>query len=61
MDFSDRLALSIPDAAKAVGISRSKLYELLDGKQLRSLKIGGRRLIMRRDLESFLEAAREAA
>ena len=61
MDFNDRLALSIPDAAKAVGISRSKLYELLDERALASLKIGGRRLILRSDLEAFLEAAREPA
>jgi excisionase family DNA binding protein len=61
MELHDRLALSIPDAAKAAGISRSKLYELIEDKELRSLKIGGRRLIMRSDLEAFLEAAREAA
>ena len=63
MDFNERLALSIPDAARAAGISRSKLYQLLDDKEpkLKSLKIGGRRLILRSDLEAFLRAAREAA
>ena len=59
--ISERIALSIPDAAKAASISRSKLYELIDNRELQSIKVGGRRLILRTDLQAFLEAAREAA
>ena len=61
MDLTERLALSIPDAARAISISRSRLYELMDEKRLNSVKIGGRRLILKRDLEALLEASREAA
>jgi excisionase family DNA binding protein len=61
MYFEERLALSVPSAAQMAGISRSKLYQFLHGGSLRSFKLGGRRLILRKDLEAFLEAAREAA
>jgi len=61
MDLHERLALSIPHAARAAGISRSKLYELLAQARLPSVKIGGRRLILCADLHAFLEAARVAA
>lgn len=52
----DRLAYSPAEAAEAIGISRAKLYELLEAGELRSVKIGRRRLIRAADLESLLDA-----
>lgn len=52
----ERLAYRIADAAFVSGISRSKLYELLSGSKLASVKIGARRLIRARDLAGLLES-----
>ena len=43
-DLPDRL-LSIDEAAKALGIGRSMTYELIGRGDLRSLKIGRRRVV----------------
>jgi excisionase family DNA binding protein len=39
------LAVSPAKAARMLGIGRTKLYELIDSRQLRSAKIGNRRLV----------------
>lgn len=36
---------SIPDAAKALGVGRSKLYELIAEQRLETVAIGRRRLV----------------
>jgi len=62
MDISDRIALSIPDACKAGGFSRSFAYDEIKARRLESVKVGGRRLILRSDLEAYFERCkREAA
>lgn len=43
--LSEQLAVSPEKAARLLGIGRTKLYELIDTHQLRSAKIGNRRLI----------------
>jgi excisionase family DNA binding protein len=51
---------SINDAAVRLGLSRTTLYELMASGQLRSIKVGKRRLIPRdaqRDLLASLTAA----
>ena len=50
----ERLALRINDAVQVSGLSRSTLYKLLTAGNLRAVKIGGRRLILRKDLEALL-------
>jgi excisionase family DNA binding protein len=40
----DTLLCSIPDAAKALGVGRSKLYELIGEGRLETVTIGRRRL-----------------
>lgn len=57
----DRMAFGLDDAADAIGVSRRSLYGYMTNGRLKTVKIGGRRLILRKDLEAFLEAAREAA
>jgi excisionase family DNA binding protein len=51
----ERLAYGITDAAFVSGISRSKIYELLNSGVLPSVKIGARRLIRARDLADLLD------
>lgn len=41
----DPLLCSIPDAAKALGVGRSKLYELIGEGRLETVTIGRRRLV----------------
>jgi excisionase family DNA binding protein len=52
----DKLALRVNEAAVAAGISRSSIYKLMGEGKLRTTKVGGRRLILRADLEALLEA-----
>ena len=51
-----QLAYRIPDAAKAIGLSRSTLYYLAKQGKLRIRKVGGRSLITREDLLSLLQS-----
>ena len=48
------LAVTIPDAVKATGMSRSALYEALKRGDLTALKAGRRTLISFADLEAYL-------
>ncbi|MGB5759070.1 MAG: helix-turn-helix domain-containing protein [Acidimicrobiales bacterium] len=57
MDRSSiQLAYSVPDAAAMIGISRRTCYELMTSGQLRSVKLGRRRLIRHTDLVAFVDA-----
>ena len=51
---NERIALRIRDASIVSGLSRSTLYELLKAGKIRTVKIGGRRLILRDSLEALL-------
>jgi excisionase family DNA binding protein len=43
--LGERLTCSVAEASKAVGLSRSKLYELMSGGEVQSVTIGRRRLV----------------
>ncbi|MFM9938656.1 MAG: helix-turn-helix domain-containing protein [Hyphomicrobiaceae bacterium] len=60
-DFQPAIALRIDAAVKASGLSRSTLYEHIARGRLKAIRVGGRRLILRRDLQEFLEGFRGAA
>jgi excisionase family DNA binding protein len=49
-----KLAYRIDEAVKATGLGRSFLYERMAEGSLKSVKIGGRRLILQEDLMAFL-------
>jgi excisionase family DNA binding protein len=51
----DRL-LSIDEAARAFGIGRSRLYDEIGAGRLRSIKVGGRRLIAAASIADFIAA-----
>lgn len=59
-----RLLLTVPEAAEALAISRSKLYELLATNALASIRIDGSRRIPLSALEDYVSrllAERKAA
>lgn len=55
------LLLRPEQAAQALGIGRSKVYELISSGALRSVKIGGARRIPAAALTEFVAALEEVA
>jgi excisionase family DNA binding protein len=55
----DPIAVTVPTALKLSGLGRTKLYELIAMKQIRSVRVGARRLIDFASLKAFL-TSREA-
>lgn len=51
-----QLNVSIPEAARALGISRSVTYELLNAGKLKSVKIGSRRLVTVASVMAFADS-----
>ena len=47
-------AIAIPQACERIGLSRSTLYELLNQRQIPSIKVGRRRLVRIEDLDRWL-------
>ncbi|MGH9107291.1 MAG: helix-turn-helix domain-containing protein [Acidimicrobiales bacterium] len=50
-------AVSVEVAARLLGLSRSSLYELLERGALRSVKVGGRRLVPVAAIDDFLSVS----
>ncbi|WP_406854674.1 helix-turn-helix domain-containing protein [Alsobacter sp. KACC 23698] len=50
----EELGLSVPDAVRTSGVSRSKLYEALAAGELRAKKYGRRTIILRDELKAWL-------
>ena len=48
------LSVSVEEAARLLGLGRSNLFKLMESGELRSVKVGSRRLVPRRALEEFL-------
>ena len=51
----NRLAYPPVEAASLIGVSRSRIYELLTTGEIPSLKIGRNRRIRHEDLQGFLD------
>jgi excisionase family DNA binding protein len=60
-DDMDKLLLTPPEAATALGIGRSKVYELMQTGQLQSVHIGACRRVPAEALHAFLERLRTAS
>ncbi len=56
-----KYAMSIIDAANETSFSRSYIYLKIKDGTLPTIKVGGRRLVLRADLESYIESFRKAA
>lgn len=54
-----RLALSPAQAAHAIGIGNTSMYEIIGSGVLASFKIGRRRLIRVQELERYLKALQD--
>jgi len=52
-----RLALSPEQAAAALGVGRTTVYQLIASGRLRSLRVGRRRIVPMAALEAFLVEA----
>jgi excisionase family DNA binding protein len=57
----DKLTYSVEEAADAIGVSRSKCFELIKFDLLDSFKIGTRRLISVDAVPEYIERQRSAA
>ncbi len=55
--MTDRLVLSVAEAAEALGVSDDLVYELTQRGELPCLRFGRRKLIPRRAVELLVEAA----
>lgn len=55
MDRSEALTYSVEQAAEVLGVSRSKMYDILHRPDFPVVDVGNRRLIPRRQLERWLE------
>ena len=52
--FRERLTCTVPEALRATGLGRTKLYELIGQESLRTFKVGRRRLIVVQSLLSLI-------
>ena len=50
-----KVTYSVPEILEAVGISRSRFYQLVNGHQIKVRKIGNRTIVLAGDLEDFLQ------
>lgn len=57
----DKLTYTINEAAHALSVGRSTVYELINAGDLPSFTIGSRRLIARIDVENYVDDRRGAA
>ena len=48
------LAYSVPDAARLIGMGVSKVWEMISSGEIRSVRLGRRTVITRRELERLL-------
>ena len=56
----DRLAYPVNDACHALGIKRTSLYELAKNGELKLIKIAGRTLVPRSEIERLTSVDRAA-
>jgi excisionase family DNA binding protein len=52
--MSDRLAYSVPDAAKAIGVSKSTFWRLIAGGEVHTFKLGARTLVRAEELHALI-------
>ena len=53
-DHLERSLYRVPEAAWVLGLSRAKVYELINSGALRSVRVGGARRIKAEDLAAFV-------
>jgi excisionase family DNA binding protein len=53
----ERLAYGVKEAARKIGISTSKLWGMIADDQIPCIRLGGRTLIRRTDIDTLLAAS----
>jgi len=56
---SHRLTVRIPTAMAMLGLGRSKIYDLMDSREIETVKAGKARLIVVQSLHDFIARHRE--
>ena len=60
--MNDRIALSVSEAAAQIGVSKSKMYEIINRDDCDfSFMLGGRRLVNRSKLAAWIDKQTEKA
>lgn len=54
---NDPVAVTIPDACRALGLGRTKVYALINSGELKGVKIGGRRVVTFESIRRLVENA----
>ena len=57
----EKLAYSVDEVAALMSLGRTKVVAMVSNGEIPSIKVGGRRLVTRKDLLWFLEEARGQA
>ncbi len=58
--MNERIALSVPEAAAMIGVSKSKMYEIMKRSDVDfALQLGGRRLVSRSKLAAWIDRQTE--
>ncbi len=52
---TDRLAVTVAEAARAIGISRSRAYEMIRRAEIPTIRLGGRLLVPWSKLTALIE------
>ena len=55
----DRLSMSVEAASELIGISRATLYIEIRRGQIKTFRVGGRRLISRQAIQDYIQAREE--
>lgn len=55
----ERLTLSVPEAAALIGVSTSKMYELVRSEGFPAIRVGKRVLVNAKKLEAWLDEMTE--
>ena len=59
--MNEPFAVPVPEAARLIGLGRSKFYELLKAKEIPLIKLGRRSVVPVAALRAFVIAKTEAA
>ena len=53
--WNQSLLVTVEEAARLLGIGRTTMFELIGSGDVKSVRLGRRRLIARKSLESFID------
>jgi len=57
----EKIAYRIDEAVHVSGLGRTTIYDEIKKRRLKAVKVSGRRLILREDLEAFLKGMARVA